>query len=55
MKKYKTRKGSIADKAVRAAAAMDREPWSVIIFTALCIGFMIACGLAYNSVVPAYQ
>ena len=55
MKKYKVRKNSIADRTLRAAAVLDKEPWSYIAFTITWIMIIIACGLAYNSVVPMYQ
>ncbi len=55
MKKYKIRKGSIADKAVRFADTLDRQPWCYIAFAVFMGGFVAAMMLAYNGVVPAYQ
>ena len=48
-------KKHIEDRLIKVATIMDRPPVSVILFAAVCIGIMIACGAAYNSVVPAYQ
>lgn len=55
MKKYRIRKGSIADVTVKAVRVLDQSPWAAVIFTAVVTAMMIACFLAYNSVVPAYQ
>ena len=55
MKKTRVRKGSIAEKAVHAVEVLDRQPWAMILFMATVAAIMIACGMAYNTVVPAYQ
>lgn len=49
------RKNQIRRAALRAARVIDRPPVCYIAFTAFVIVSMIACGLAFNSVVPAYQ
>ena len=55
VKRNRIRKGSIADRAKKAAAVIDRQPWAMIAFGITCAGIMIILALAYNSVVPAYQ
>ncbi len=55
MKKYRIRKGSIADVTVKAVRVLDQEPWALIIYTAVCAALMIGGALTYNTVVPAYQ
>ena len=47
--------GSIAEKVMHLVEALDREPWSYIVFAVTCSILMVICALAYNSVVPAYQ
>jgi len=55
MKKTRIRKGSIADKALRAAEVLDRPVPSMILFTVFVAAMMIMGAMIYNSVVPAYQ
>ena len=55
MKRYRIRKGSIADKAVKAACAIESQPWQTIAFCITMAVFTAVLMLAYNSVVPAYQ
>lgn len=49
------KKGNIVDKAIWLADKMDEQPWAMILFCITCTAIMVACALAYNSVVPAYQ
>ena len=55
MKKYRTRQGSIADKAAKVVCAIDREPWATIAFSITVAAIIAILMLTYNSVVPAYQ
>ena len=43
------------EQLIRTAAVLDRQPWAIILFTITVAAIMVACGMAYNSVVPAYQ
>lgn len=45
----------IERKAMTLLVKMDSSPWSGVLFVCVTIGFMIAAGLAYNSVVPVYH
>lgn len=55
MKKYRVRKGSIADRTMKAVAVIDSQPWATIAFCITCAAIIAALMLGYNSVVPAYQ
>lgn len=50
-----TKKERITSRMIRASEALDQSPWAAVIFAAVVTAMMIACFLAYNSVVPAYQ
>lgn len=55
MKRNRIRKGSAADKIVRAAEIIDKQPWAMIAFAIIVAAFMIGGAAIYNTVVPAYQ
>ena len=55
MKKRRTKKSHTKEQLIRTVMVLDRQPWATILFAITVAAIMIACGMAYNSVVPAYQ
>ena len=55
MKRIRIEKRNMAEKMIRAAETIDRQPWAMIAFTIVVAAFMIGGALIYNTVVPAYQ
>lgn len=55
MGKRDTGKRRIKRQLIRTAMVLDRQPWAMILYMATVAAIMIACGMAYNSVIPAYQ
>ena len=55
MGKRDTGKRRIKRQLIRTAMVLDRQPWAMILYMATVAAIMIACGMAYNTVVPAYQ